>query len=183
MSLSRKAALAICKGDEFAPQELEQLRISDELERAWPAAARFLEVKDRTEAEVRQRLKINGYSSEVVNFIVDRLKKDRYLDDERFARRWVENRNELHPRGHRIIRRELLLKGIDETCITRSLGNAESETELAKRLADKLSRHKDFADFKEMQTRVGAAMARKGFSYSIIRPVLLDLWEKRSTEK
>lgn len=181
--LSRRAALAISRGDEFEQEEVDQLQVSDQLERAWPAAARFLEFRDRTVAEVRSMLATGDFLQEVIDFVVERLIVERLLDDERFARNWVENRSDLHPRSHRMIRRELMQKGIDEKCIARSLGNAEEESELARRLAEKLAHRMTSSDFQEFQKRVGGALARKGFSYSIIRPILLDLWESKTTEK
>lgn len=128
-------------------------------------------------------LATGDFLQEVIDFVVERLIVERLLDDERFARNWVENRSDLHPRSHRMIRRELMQKGIDEKCIARSLGNAEEESELARRLAEKLAHRMTSSDFQEFQKRVGGALARKGFSYSIIRPILLDLWESKTTEK
>ena len=39
------------------------------------------------------------------------------LDDEAFARAWVESRDRARPRGERAIREELRLKGVDRTVI------------------------------------------------------------------
>ena len=42
------------------------------------------------------------------------------LDDETFARAWVESRDRARPRGERAIRDELRLKGIDRATSTSS---------------------------------------------------------------
>ena len=82
------------------------------------AAARFLETRSRSVAEVRRRLTSAGYRPELVDGAIARLLDLGVLDDEAFARAWVESRDRARPRGERAIRDELRLKGIDRTTWT-----------------------------------------------------------------
>ncbi|MGO9179196.1 MAG: regulatory protein RecX [Candidatus Limnocylindrales bacterium] len=77
------------------------------------AAARFLEVRPRSVAETRRRLVDAGYPALLVDEVLLRLVDLGYLDDEAFARAWVESRDRAHPRGEAALRRELSQKGID----------------------------------------------------------------------
>lgn len=77
------------------------------------AAARFLEARSRSIAEVRRRLAGAGYRAELVEAAIVRLTELGMLDDETFARAWVESRDRARPRGERAIRDELRVKGID----------------------------------------------------------------------
>lgn len=81
------------------------------------AAARFLEARPRSVAEVRRKLTRLGYQQELVNGAVERLAELGYLDDEAFARSWVESRDRARPRGEHALKRELQLKGVDRTVI------------------------------------------------------------------
>ena len=81
------------------------------------AAARFLEVRSRSVAEVRRRLTGAGYRSDLVQGAIERLLELGMLDDEAFARAWVESRDRARPRGERAIREELRLKGVERTSI------------------------------------------------------------------
>lgn len=81
------------------------------------AAARFLEARQRSTAEVRRRLTGAGYRPELVEEAVARLAGQGYLDDEAFARAWVESRDRARPRGERALRGELLAKGVDRSII------------------------------------------------------------------
>ena len=81
------------------------------------AAARFLETRSRSVAEVRRRLMTAGYRSELVDGAIARLLELGMLDDEAFARAWVESRDRARPRGERAIRDELRLKGVDRTTV------------------------------------------------------------------
>jgi len=77
------------------------------------AAARFLETRARSVAEVRRRLTTAGYRAELVEGAIARLVDLGMLDDAAFARAWIESRDRARPRGEAALRRELRLKGVD----------------------------------------------------------------------
>ena len=81
------------------------------------AAARFLEARSRSVHEVRRRLGGAGYRPDLVDGAITRMAELGMLDDEAFARTWVESRDRARPRGERAIREELRLKGIDRATI------------------------------------------------------------------
>lgn len=86
------------------------------------AAARFLEARSRSVYEVRRRLGGAGYRADLVEGAIVRLAELGMLDDQAFARTWVESRDRARPRGERAIREELRLKGIDRETIDVVLG-------------------------------------------------------------
>ena len=81
------------------------------------AAARFLEVRSRSVAEVRRRLTTTGYRPELIDGAITRLTELGMLDDAAFAQAWVESRDRSRPRGERAIRAELGQKGVDRAVI------------------------------------------------------------------
>jgi regulatory protein len=85
------------------------------------AAARLLEARPRSEAEVRRRLTRAGYRADLVDTAVTRLMELGYLDDAEFARAWVASRDRARPRGEHALRRELTLKGVDRTAVDAAL--------------------------------------------------------------
>ena len=93
------------------------------------AAARFLEARPRSIAEVRRRLTGAGYRSELVEAAIVRMTELGYLDDGAFARAWVESRDRAHPRGERALRQELRLKGIDHQVVDAVLGERRAARE------------------------------------------------------
>jgi regulatory protein len=90
------------------------------------AAARFLEARSRSVAEVRRRLVTAGYRPELVDEAVSRLVQQGYLDDEAFARAWVESRDRARPRGERALRLELIQKGIARETIDAVIDEREA---------------------------------------------------------
>ena len=92
------------------------------------AAARFLEARSRSVTEVRRRLGQAGYRAELVEGAIQRLMELGMLDDEEFARAWVQSRDRARPRGERAMRDELRLKGIDRTTMDLVLGERREAT-------------------------------------------------------
>jgi SOS response regulatory protein OraA/RecX len=62
----------------------------DEPEAVLAAAFRYLEARARSVAETRRRLIDAGYRRELVEGAIERLRTIGLLDDEVFARNWVE---------------------------------------------------------------------------------------------
>lgn len=91
------------------------------------AAARFLEARSRSVAEVRRRLTGAGYRAELVEGAIERMLELGMLDDEAFARAWVESRDRARPRGERAIRSELGLKGVERAIIDAVLADRRSD--------------------------------------------------------
>lgn len=86
------------------------------------AAARFLEPRARSVLEVRRGLTGAGYRRDLVDSAIERMLELEMLDDESFARAWVESRDRRRPRGERAIRAELGLKGVDRATVDLVLG-------------------------------------------------------------
>ncbi len=149
------------------------------------AAARFLEPRARSVAEVRRRLTGAGYQPELVEGAIARLLDLGMLDDDAFARWWVESRDRARPRGERAIRSELALKGVDRSTIdlvlsdrrdavvgvpgddgvTPSADRAAAERLLARNTRS-LAR---IADPRQRRQRAYALLARHGFDPEICR--------------
>ena len=133
------------------------------------AALRFLEARQRSTVEVRTRLNRAGYRPDLVEGAITRLTELGMLDDEAFAKSWVESRDRAHPRGERALQRELHLKGIDREVIEGTLedreverpgANAEAASRLLVRHAAQLAR---VADPRARRQRAYVLLGRNGF--------------------
>lgn len=164
--------------ESFAEQRERRAAIEDPAV-VLEAAARFLEARPRSIAEVRRRLTGAGYRVDLVDGAIERLTELGMLDDEQFARSWIESRDRARPRGERAILDELRQKGIDRTTADlvvdeRRARAAETEDPggstvnadhaAAKRL---LARHERsltrVTDPRQRRQRAYALLARNGF--------------------
>jgi regulatory protein len=144
----------------------------DDPEVVLAAGLRFLEARSRSIAEVRRRLGGAGYRTELVEGAIGRLIELGVLDDESFARAWIESRDRARPRGERALRQELALKGIDRGIVDELFaerrGVAGDETLVDAAAAERLlARHAHtldrIADVRARRQRAYALLARNGF--------------------
>ena len=166
------------------PAERREARArSDDPAEVLDAAARLLEGRPRSEDEVRRRLIRLGYPPELVVEAVARLLAVGYLDDEAFARTWVESRDRARPRSEHALRRELGQKGLDRELIDAVLDErrevalagggdatpdeAAAELLLAKKLGPILRE----PDPRRRLRRAYALLARNGFSPDVCSTV------------
>lgn len=140
------------------------------------AAARFLEVRARSVAEVRRRLGQAGYRADLVEGAIGRLTELGMLDDATFARAWIESRDRARPRGEIALRRELSLKGVDRAVVDELLEERRDNGDVAGGGVDLaaaerlLARHERAlareTDPRSRRRRAYALLARNGFDPS-----------------
>jgi regulatory protein len=162
------------RGPRVSPEERRAQRGAvDDPAVVLEAAARFLEARSRSVAEVRRRLTRAGYRTDLVEGAIARLGDLGMLDDEAFGRAWVESRDRARPRGEIALRRELALKGVDRATVDELLEERREArdpdaggTDLvaARRLLAKHARALDrVADPRVRRQRAYALLARNGF--------------------
>ena len=150
-------------------EKRERLGAVDDPALVVEAALRFLEPRERSIGEVRRRLSRVGYREELVEGAIARLVELGMLDDQAFARTWIESRDRARPRGERALRFELARKGIDrktadETIAARAAEHPEADAEAATRLLARNARALDrVGDPRARQQRAYALLARNGF--------------------
>ena len=123
------------------------------------AAARFLEARARSIGEVRRRLTSAGYRADLVEGAITRLGELGMLDDEAFARAWVESRDRARPRGERALADELRLRGVDRTVIAAAL-DERREASAATESADEIAPSADEAAALRLLERNSRLLAR-----------------------
>ncbi len=135
------------------------------------AAVALLAIRSRSVAETSERLVRQGYPGPLVEGVVTRLIEMNYLDDQDFARAWVESRDRARPRGTQGLRRELALKGVpreivDSVIAERAESAAGEDPDLA--AASALLQRKRASlerepDVRKRQQKSYALLARNGF--------------------
>ncbi len=131
--------------------------------KARAAGLRLLTARDRSIQEIRERLE-RRFSQEEALDAVEYLIELGYLDDERYAKNYVEYRNHSRPRGNYLLRLELRNKGVAEPIIEQVLNTEEEECRLALTFGVEYLKRSGKTDFPTLKRRLYGALQRRGFS-------------------
>ncbi len=131
---------------------------------------RLLRYRPRSVAEAQKRLKLLGFQEREVEEVLHKAERAGLLDDDVFARLWVEDRLLHHPLSRRAVRLELTDKGIDPQIITATIEHLypeEKERSIAVQLARaRFARYRGVNRDRRMQRTV-SFLTRRGFSFSL----------------
>ena len=127
---------------------------------------RKIRIKNRRTGEYETREK-QGYDASLVPLVFARLEERGYIDDYRFAKLWIENRNVSKGTSIKKLRLELMQKGIDGKIIDQVFDetNRNDNDELAKIIAKKRHKYPD-------EQKLIQYLLRAGFNYSDVLDAL-----------
>ncbi len=164
-------------------EELPEDRYREILEtvlcpRAREKALYLLQSHDRTEGEIRQKLRDALYPAEAADAAVAFLREYGYLDDMEYGRRYIEIYGTC--RSRRRIREDLQKKGLAPEQIAGLLqdGGISEQIQIRSFLEKKGCTAEGITP--EQKRKLQAALQRRGYSYGEIREVLSefpDLYE------
>jgi regulatory protein len=174
--------LGIKIGNEYTEEEMKALEEESQFGKLYGRALEYALMRPRSQREVKDylyrktrdtRTKLGavkkGASAQLTERVFERLVQKGYIDDEKFAAFWIENRNQRKGTSMRKLSSELSAKGVDRTIIERLLSETDRKdtNELQKIIAKKRSRYDDEQKFM-------AYLARQGFSYDDIKEALRE---------
>lgn len=180
--LERITAAWLRVGQELDERKIEQLQAEDARERALQQALLFLSYRARSESEIRRNLQKHEIPEAVVEETLERLRRDGLANDDQFARAWVENRSAFRPRSRRMMALELRQKGLDDESAKSALEGVDDEA-LAYEAAQKRATRFKGLEWSEFRIKLTGFLARRGFSYSVIAPVVTRVWNETHAEE
>lgn len=178
-------AAQLRKGQFLSDAEIDQLRTLDLEAKAYDRALQFLASRPRSEWEVRRKLKsykARGgavLSEEQIDTVIERLKTQRYVDDEAFAQYWVEQRNRFKPRSPRALQYELRRKGVASQ-ITDAVISAETDPVTAALAAARQRAYRWYTlPEEEFSKKMAGFLQRRGFRWEVVKAVIQQVWQER----
>ena len=131
----------------------------------------------KSRGELFAHLKKRGVSEDVASAVLYRLQEQGLIDDEAFARAWSESRQRAKKLSKRVIAGELREKGISGEIIDQVCSEIDEDAEyaIALEMAHRKYRPISHLEIGITRRRVHGALARRGFSSSIINAVLREI--------
>lgn len=172
--------LGIKIGKEYTEEEIASLEEESRFGKLYMRALEYCLMRPHSQRELKDYLYRKtrdtrtkdgavrkGVSVALTERVFERLQTKGYIDDEKFAAYWIENRNLRKGSSKRKLSAELGAKGVDRSIIERYLGETDRDdmTELQKIIDKKRPRYDDEQKFMSY-------LARQGFSYDDIKTAL-----------
>jgi regulatory protein len=178
--------LGVKIGKEYTEEELADIENESQFGKLYGRALEYCLMRPHSAREVKDYLwrktratkykgrdgqikEREGASQRNADRVFDRLTTRGYIDDEKFARFWVENRNQTKGTSMRRLTVELRAKGVDSSIIESVFSESDrsDDDELQKVIAKKRRKYDD-------EQKLIAYLARQGFSYDDIKSALAE---------
>jgi regulatory protein len=132
-------------------------------------------------AELRRALAARGHESDEVEAALERLRRERYLDDTGFAERFARSRLSHHGHGRALVRERLRQRGVGRS--EREAGLAGALAEVDERavldgVARRYWRTHARVEPRRRLPRLWAFLLRRGYAASLVRDRLSALWPR-----
>lgn len=162
-------------GDELTEERLSEIKKYDEYNAGKKIVLDFLSYRNRSRAELKQKLRAKKISDDVSENILKHLDKLGFIDDRVFAKEYAEGKINTRPVGKRMLEMKLKQKGITKDVIDETLNGlltSENEKQLAYSCYKKyLIRLKGRTET-EKRRKIYEHLTRKGFDYETISEII-----------
>ncbi len=137
-------------------------------EKLYQAALRYLAVRPRSVMEMTRYLSGKSPNQAIIRRVIDRLNRYQYLDDETFARLFVENRKRQNPKSRFALTHELKQKGIS-TRIIDDLLETYDDAAMAWQALEAKSRQWRHLDPEVQRKKAVNYLRYRGFDYEAVQ--------------
>jgi regulatory protein len=130
----------------------------------------------RSRKELRDKLAKKAVPDELAERLLDRFSEVGLVDDESFARSWVESRQRSRGLARRALAQELRRKGVDDETARTALDDLDptQEEQAARQLVRKKLRSLRDVDRATATRRLAGLLARKGYPAGLAFAVVCD---------
>lgn len=180
--LATEVAQGLRLGQELSTEAQSQLASQELFWQAKEQAIHFLSFRPRSVDEVERHLRAKGYDEPLTGRIIEHLRQVELVNDESFARYWVDQRESFKPRSQIALRYELQKKGVSRPVIDEVIAQVDEET-TAQTLARQRSGRLAHLPYPEFRQKLGRYLQQRGFSYAIIEQVTQETWQTLTSEE
>ncbi|HCO19043.1 MAG TPA: hypothetical protein DIT39_05485 [Tissierellales bacterium] len=163
------------KDMELDHETAQRLQCYDELQRTKSSAYKYLSYRQRTVSEMMDYLARKGFEQQSISNVIELLKESGFLNDESFARAYVDDKTRLNDLGAYRLKAELRKKGIDKDLIKETLSDLEPDIEHLVELVQKKYSNSLTGDENSTMRKAAGFLQRKGYGYDVIKKVLEKL--------
>ena len=130
-------------------------------------------VRPRSEKEIRDYFRRKKVHESMHDGLFEKLRHFELIDDEKFAKWWIDQRANFKPKPKRILIQELRIKGIGKEIIDEVLGEeVVDEEKMARELIEKKAYKWKGLEPRLARQKMSQYLAGKGFGWDVIEKVV-----------
>jgi len=161
-------ALNLYEDKDITEEEYNHIKYNIYYRSAKCIAVKYLSLKIRTEAKVVEKLVSEAFDEGTIADVIDELKSIGYLNDRIYAQKFLYDRSKLKPKAKKLLRLELLSKGVSEEVADEVLNDWEiDESVIIENLIKRKFGKYDLTDVKVFK-KAFSFLQHRGFSYDLI---------------
>ena len=184
VKLNVVARFRLREGMELSGQQIEAIEQGEIRQECLDQAMKYLSGRLHSREELRKKLTRQEYSAGLIDEVLEELKRLGYVDDERFAKTRALSAAQHKHHGPRRAMVELMRAGVKKDVADAAVGEVyESNDNVAeaRKLAMKQAERLRKLDPQVARRRLAGMLARRGFDYDAIRPVIEEVIGKGMT--
>lgn len=165
-------------GTEISLEELQELSRLSDIESAFNKAIKLLSRMLKTQYEIKNYLTNKGYSADVVDTVIDKLKSYNYINDQEYAIAYINDKKRTN--GKKKLWIELKQRGINDNILDQALNTItqEEQTQAIKNLAQKYTKGKTL-DIK-LKKNLAHYLYSRGFEWDDYIDIINDLFGEQN---
>jgi regulatory protein len=160
---------------ELTVEEIEKVVRKAEFQKTLDKLLRFAMVRPRSQKEIRDYFKRKKVHESMHEELFEKLIHFELIDDEKFAKWWIDQRANFKPKPKRILIQELRIKGISKEIVDKVLGDeVVDEEKMAKVLIAKRSYKWKGLEPRVAKQKMSQYLIGKGFDWEVVKKILGD---------
>lgn len=169
----------LSKGSILTYELINEILYEDLKKKSIRAALSLLSYKQRTVFELSKKLRDKDYDDEIIDITMARLIELGYVNDEQYARDFVEMRKSYA--GSYKLKTDLYRRGINNSIIEMVLSeiNTDDQYEELKAMCVKKNSQSEGLSNEKKYNRVMAFLIRKGYNFADVKSAMAELEIKR----
>lgn len=159
------------KDMEVNEEFVQEVLINEEKNKAVNRGLKYLTASQKTEKEVREKLGIQDFDQDIIDYAIGYLKDNKYINDDHYAESFINDQLNFNRDGRRKIRTKLYRKGIDMETIDRKISLIDEEVfvDNALKVARKRLKAMTYKDEHERDQKIFRFLFYKGYDFDTVK--------------
>ncbi|MBP1926764.1 regulatory protein [Sedimentibacter acidaminivorans] len=168
---------SLSKNMELDDEFISEILVEEDKAKAYNYAISVLSRSPKSEKELRTKIIQKGYDIDIANIIIDKLKVNKYIDDEDYSDRFIHDKINISKYGKRKIKDALYNKGIDRQIIDEKLSLISMDDEISRAyvLGEKKLKSMINIESSKKYVKLSSFLVSRGFEYETVRKVVSKL--------